>query len=277
MKKLVAVVIIMFLSSTAIGLSFRQTYTHIDFNDKSQLDKFSVWVLEDDELEETSEIEQEVINNSGPVVTYEDEETGEISEVDENEYKHFAENNTFYNNEEMISYNEQSLEDYFREVLRNCDYVVRAKKLYGTDVFAGALSQKILIEEVYCGDNTLEGEIAYLMTTQEIIYMGDSENRIGSFVNLMQEGDEYLVFMNKAPSSSAGNIFYIPEIDAVCYFNLKEIENEILEDKEVVNYEEVNENEFFAANQEVLEKIITLKKEVISEYIWRTKCTTIKP
>lgn len=268
MKKIVTTVIIMFLSSVAIGLSFRQTYTQIDFNEKSQLDKFSVWVLEDDELEETSEIDQAVVDNSGPVVTYQDEETGEISEVEENEY--FVGNDTIYNNEEITSYDEQSLEDYFREVLRNCDYVVKAKKLHGTDVITGALSQKILIEKVYCGDSALEGETVYLMTTQEIIYIEDSENhenRIGSFVNIMEEGDEYLVFMNKAPSSAAGNIFYIPEIDAVCYFNLKEIENKIPSDKEEVYYEEVKENEFFVADQKVLEKIITLKKEMISEYI----------
>ena len=135
--------------------------------------------------------------------------------------------------------------------------------------------QRVRIEEIYRGDENIKvGEEIYLITERwELILYGDIHSIERGFVNILKEGEEYLVFISekvKTLKESPISIYRLVEGSVITpVFSYSEHENIILEvdDRSTyVPYKEVKENEFFAVTEETMEMMLGLKEKMMKLY-----------
>ncbi|MDR0671224.1 MAG: hypothetical protein LBF64_02830 [Oscillospiraceae bacterium] len=135
------------------------------------------------------------------------------------------------------------------------------------------------VQDVYKGDASLVGKtVRYIF----ISYF-DAEVKALSFgtVNFMQQGDDYLVFMQEWERpvgwKEDGNLYYYidPTYGAayrIPYFNFADVENVIPNSNEYDSilgptYGQMMENEVFVRDKQSLEMFLALKKRVFEVYV----------
>lgn len=141
--------------------------------------------------------------------------------------------------------------------------------------------QKVKVEQVYQGQGIEEGEEIYILSDRWRLNISvDSSSGPSTmsrgFVNVMREGEEYLIFLSEQCVSlreEENDVYRLAgEEYVICpVFAYQEYENVIAETGEYVNstyisYEKVKNNEFFAATEAGLDAMLELKRSMMELY-----------
>lgn len=132
---------------------------------------------------------------------------------------------------------------------------------------------KAVIKQVYAGNGVQKEEEIYLFSRHWTVDLLDTPNTIGrGFVNILQENTEYLVFAESVgideetglPLVKLYDDFYIAPV--FCYEERQNVIASVGEENLYVPYLAVKNNEFFAASEEALQYMETLKTQMLSQY-----------
>lgn len=269
----------------AAGFWARSGYTQIDWNNDEELSDFTVVccnkenfeIISDDDSadndftdEDTSEnknSEDEVadIDSAGEdtsgFIDSEDYVTG--VDADGNQYIEII----VPSNNDDEGEDETDTEDLRKELedaLRDADYVLKVSCDGNTEVSFGMTIQNVTVLETYAGLQSLDGKSIRLISNSEKICFGelwDNNSTIGGYTNLMEEGEEYLLFCNDIGSQ---NMYR--EVSLLSYFALSDLDN-IIPESDDTTYAILKDNEFFAADQESLDILLDIKKNMLDLYL----------
>ncbi len=158
--------------------------------------------------------------------------------------------------------------------LPNCAFILKVEALEGVDYRYDDGRQKVRVSKVFAGSNITEGDIIYLTTPRWGLDLYDDLKSVErGFVNVLKGNYEYLVFCTSLIESADARIptyqlyaeSYISPV--FCYTNFDNVIVEPGEYGTYVPYEQVKNNEFFAASEGALEKWMRLKEAFISRYV----------
>lgn len=134
--------------------------------------------------------------------------------------------------------------------------------------------QLVMVKEIYQGDDLEEGEQVYLTCSNwSLSLYGDPYSMERGFVNILNTGEDYLVFIEKQADGLGEKI---PVYSLYCeniispVFSLEEHENKIVDTARIhtyVLYSQVKDNEFFAASQTAMDALEELKNSLMKMYL----------
>lgn len=157
--------------------------------------------------------------------------------------------------------------------LPNCAYILRVKAISTVDYRYEDGRQQVEVVEVFSGDNLDVGDIIYLTSPRWGLDLYDDLKSVErGFVNILNGDYEYLVFCtfliksadNQIPTYQLFHESYISPV--FCYTELDNVIVEPGDNGTYIPYEQVKDNEFFAASSGALEKWKALKAEMIGRY-----------
>ena len=279
MKKISIIVLVLFVISLVIGLDCRRTYYHIDIGEKEEIGKHHLTVNYFSEDEFKGEEEGET---SMWLQQHVDEETGEVY-YELEEIANEKSEQLIFTEKEMeqnptLKYTNMEREEGIRAVLDDAEYVVLARGTGKAKALGQTLQQEMHVEKVLKGDDKWQGKDIKAVSEQRIFMMAKKDaaesNGLRLYVNLMEEGEEYLVFLNpvKLKGKKYENVAYLADYKDVPYFNLADKENKIakLEKDELgldcTYYSDMEDNEFFVSDEAALNKLLEIKKEYLKKY-----------
>ena len=133
------------------------------------------------------------------------------------------------------------------------------------------IRQKVKVQEVFRGEKNLAGQDIYLQKGSWLLWEDGTRNM--GFVNEMQEGERYLVFLEaKIDNIRRERIdtYALPDTIIAPVFCYSDKENVIIPQEETkegyVKYKLVKENEFFADSEEALGVMLNMKKKLIGQF-----------
>lgn len=133
--------------------------------------------------------------------------------------------------------------------------------------------QKVCIQEVYAGEGVEEGEEVYLFSDHwRLSLTGEPDSVERGFVNVMEVGAEYLVFVTGQVQGldTAVPVFELYDDSFIapvfCYEDRDNVIIPVGEESTYVSYKDVRNNEFFAETEEALQAWEELKEKMISAY-----------
>src|SRR5690625_1318372 len=157
------------------------------------------------------------------------------------------------------------------EELPNSPIIVRVKSDGTRDFEFKSIKQNVEVLEVYRGDElTVGDEIAVRMRGGFLVFENMSANV--HFVNFMQDGDEYLLFLEgkfESPDPKEDNHYIFSDLIIPGIFNYEDKDHTIIETSQgdrYVPYKEVKDNEFFVSSEEVLDELMKLKHDLLKQY-----------
>lgn len=133
--------------------------------------------------------------------------------------------------------------------------------------------QKVYIQEIYKGEGVKEREEVYLFSDHwRLSLTGEPDSVERGFVNVMEVGTEYLVFITgqvqgldvAAPAFKLYDDFLIAPV--FCYEDRDNVIVPTGKETTYVSYKDVRNNEFFAETEEALQVWEELKEKMISAY-----------
>ena len=133
--------------------------------------------------------------------------------------------------------------------------------------------QKAVIRQVYAGSGLEAGEEIYIHSNHWQLALYEEPISIErGFVNIMEVGTEYLVFAEAVSKRRKNGIVSVKTYDdffitpVFCYEEHRNAIAPITGNTTYVPYKDVMDNEFFAASEESLQIIETLKGQMLSLY-----------
>lgn len=135
--------------------------------------------------------------------------------------------------------------------------------------------QKIIIREVYAGEGLAAGEEYYLFARAWRLSLDGYYNAINTgYVNMLQAGTEYLVFVEDVLEDLKGDLPALKVYDdgrvstvpVFCYEDRQSVVIPLSEDPTYVPYKDVKDNEFFTTSEKGLEMLEALKGKILSLY-----------
>ncbi len=134
--------------------------------------------------------------------------------------------------------------------------------------------QPVIIKELYQGSGPKEGETIYLTcNTWSLSLYGEPWSMERGFVNVLNTGEDYLVFINRQEDGLGEKI---PVYSLYCsniitpVFSCENRQNKIVDTAGVhtyVPYSQVKDNEFFAASTAALDALEKLKEHMMELYL----------
>ena len=151
--------------------------------------------------------------------------------------------------------------------------IIRVSVLGDVEHIGGTSRQLVKVEDVYKGTEPAVGQDIYLTCSRWSLSLYSEPYSIErGFVNIMEVGGEYLVFIENQVDGLGEKIpvyqVYV-ENAFTPIFSYQEHENNICEtggESTYVKYNQVCENEFFATTQKGMDALVGLKKEMIEKY-----------
>lgn len=163
---------------------------------------------------------------------------------------------------------------YTKEFLQESKIIIKAKSLGGSEYVYENLKQEVEVQQVIRGGEYIsEGDRVYIVGTGER-YKNEEGNICVNckFMNFMQEGEEYLIFIDEKLDWSIEEdiAFYNMNKDALTmqYINLNRNQSEVCKKEGKFQlYKDVKQFEFYTNDEEVLKLLNQIKEELIEEYI----------
>ena len=154
--------------------------------------------------------------------------------------------------------------------------VVLKVKATGERVYeAKSIGQGAVVEQVFRGDETLVGEKILLVGNYRLFFLEQDNGEIlhamnMGFVNYMQEGHEYLIFLQGQVESLGMGVMYqlVPGIISSIFDYEKHdhvIPTDIKENNGIM-YSQVAENEFFVDSEVLLHRLEELKIKQLEKF-----------
>jgi hypothetical protein len=168
--------------------------------------------------------------------------------------------------------------EVFEEDLEEKNRMILAVKCIGKSKFYyGCTTQEVEVEKVFKGENIEKGNRIEIRRISAIFMpdrIKDNENMYANmeFVNEMQEGKMYLVFLDEKIKNS--NI-YVPYEEGVlkpvfCYDKIKNQPcPSTISEQNATEYENISMNEFFIASQRSIDKVERYKEEILQKYPYK--------
>ncbi len=237
MKKFWIVVAALLIVSVGIGKYYCTTYTDYDLNDEITLNAARVTNYFDEGEFQRVALDMATGEVIDPLIL--DEFEGEVEILD--------------------------LSNMIRDDLNSAKIVAVAKCTGGIRNLSGTCEQNVVVDRVLKGDDKLAGQ--QIKVYSDNFFHFDIENKeawICNSTNFMQEGEEYLIFID---STNNKDVYCTKYLYDVGYFVLEEMENVIIKDKNNLFYEEVREAEFFVRDEVALAQLMEIKEEMLEKYL----------
>lgn len=156
--------------------------------------------------------------------------------------------------------------------LPNSTSIIRAKITEEVSYTFKSSKQYVEVLDVFKGDELKVGDqIAITSLSWGLVFDNMSSN-IG-FVNIMQPGDEYLIFLEEEIETLAPeeyHLYSLTESIITPIFNYDDQSNTVIPLKDpndrYVSYEEVKDNEFMVSSDEALDALMELKHDLLRQY-----------
>lgn len=163
----------------------------------------------------------------------------------------------------------------YKKILEEAPYIYKVKatgeRIYETK----SIGQRAVVEKVFCGNNELVGEDILLIGNYRLFFLEQESGEImyamnTGFVNYMQEGHEYLVFIEEQlESPGMGMLYKLVSGIVTPIFDYSPHDNIVFntpDENSGIPYKQVEDNEFFAGTQKTLDNLLDLKKNMIEKY-----------
>lgn len=160
--------------------------------------------------------------------------------------------------------------------------IIRATAMAEKDYLFSLNLQKVSVQQVYRGEGIEPGdEVQIALNTKFTINAQTIEGMVADekiaelhFVNEMEEGKDYLIFLEKKidplDKREQQAIYRVVESVITPVFGYEERENKIVDVSEsistYINYELVKDNEFFITSQKTLDEFMELKKQLLAQF-----------
>lgn len=134
--------------------------------------------------------------------------------------------------------------------------------------------QKAVIRQIYAGEEPKIGEEIYLYSERWHFEFNREPVAISTgFVNILEVGTEYLVFADEVFEDWETGLSVVRVYDGdfvitpvFCYEERQNVVLPTSGDTTYVPYKDVRNNEFFATSEEAMQKIVQMKKQMLSLY-----------
>lgn len=236
MKKFYLLVVLLVLVTIGIGKYYSTTYTNYDLNDDAVINSAKVTKCFD-----SGELEEVIFDvQTGNVL---------IPEIDDLS---------------QYTIEKFSLLESIKEEMDSADIILTAKCTGGIRNLAGTCEQSVSVLEVIKGDNAIENKEIKVYSDATFYFDTEiDEIWVTSKINFMQEGKEYLIFLDE---TGHDDVYCVKNKYGVGYLCLEDTESIIVKNSNNLYYEEVRDSEFFVKDEEALKKLISLKKDTIDKY-----------
>lgn len=161
--------------------------------------------------------------------------------------------------------------DRMETAIEESEYIIKVRCI-GKEEFSFVLTyQPAVIEKVFKGKDLNAGDNINISKYSSYVFKTPPSINMG-FVNTMEEGKEYLVFLNsKAESIEFGTEIYITADTTVAPVFSYDSHNNVIVDSIsdtglIAMYSDVAENEFFAESQKALDAFLKVKNDMINKY-----------
>lgn len=160
--------------------------------------------------------------------------------------------------------------------------IIRATAMAEKDYLFSLNLQKVSVQQVYRGEGIEPGdEVQIALNTKFTINAQTIEGMVADekiaelhFVNEMEEGKDYLIFLEKKidplDKRKQQAIYRVVESVITPVFGYEERENKIVDvSKSIstyIDYELVKDNEFFITSQKTLDEFMELKKQLLAQF-----------
>lgn len=160
--------------------------------------------------------------------------------------------------------------------------IIRATAMAEKDYLFSLNLQKVSVQQVYRGEGIEPGdEVQIALNTKFTINAQTIEGMVADekiaelhFVNEMEEGKDYLIFLGKKidplDKREQQAIYRVVESVITPVFGYEERENKIVDvSKSIstyIDYELVKDNEFFVTSQKTLDGFMELKKQLLAQF-----------
>lgn len=160
--------------------------------------------------------------------------------------------------------------------------IIRATAMAEKDYLFSLNLQKVSVQQVYRGEGIEPGdEVQIALNTKFTINAQTIEGMVADekiaelhFVNEMEEGKDYLIFLEKKidplDKREQQAIYRVVESVITLVFGYEERENKIVDVSEsistYIDYELVKDNEFFVTSQKTLDGFMELKKQLLAQF-----------
>jgi hypothetical protein len=251
MKKWILIILIVCIIPFCIGIYSR--FSHIETTNviTSNFDNYPItYVLSKDILQNS------VINSNQEV----DQQTGNTVKENINLQKANESSNTENEGSSFFEYLDSTLEE--------SEYIIIVEATGKSENLFRTLKQEMKVISVCKGNRNIIGKTIDLVDCGTGFF--DKFNCFnGSFVNIMQKNNLYMVFMNTIKDKNANNLnlYTSSDIMGFPYFNLKNKNNIIPKKSEAgIIYGEVKNNEFFVADKYSLQELQSFKMYIFDKY-----------
>lgn len=160
--------------------------------------------------------------------------------------------------------------------------IIRATAMAEKDYLFSLNLQKVSVQQVYRGEGIEPGdEVQIALNTKFTINAQTIEGMVADekiaelhFVNEMEEGKDYLIFLEKKidplDKREQQAIYRVVESVITPVFGYEERENKIVDvSKSIstyIDYELVKDNEFFVTSQKTLDGFMELKRQLLAQF-----------
>ena len=156
--------------------------------------------------------------------------------------------------------------------LEKCSIILRVRPINEPEHLFKVDRQLVNIVASYKGELTSE-ETVYLYTPKwNVITFGDIKSLELSFVNILSEEHDYLVFCDNIMDQTQTDIPIVEIcsryliVPAFCYDEIVNVVSDTIGDSTYVKYNDVRENEFFATSEAGMNEFLSLKHHLIEKY-----------
>lgn len=157
-------------------------------------------------------------------------------------------------------------------ILPSAPIILRVAPIGDVEYFFKAGRQKVVIQEVYKGmENDVEQQIYLTFSSWSVVLTEEYDSVQCGFVNVMKEGNEYLVFLSDKFEGLDGISVYplygeTSVAPMFCYNYMQDVVISIEDGPTYVPYSLVKNNEFFATSNKALLSLEFLKTKMIEMY-----------
>lgn len=163
-----------------------------------------------------------------------------------------------------------NLIEAMREDLSNSNLIVRVKANGQVGYTFKNFKHYVEVLEVYQGSELEVGDNIEVNSLNWLFFFDDMSANLG-FVNVMQQDQEYLVFLDGRLDTHdpEEKLYTLTDSLVAPVFNYQDKDHTIIsvpDDNRYVPYEEVSENEFFVRSEEALSALMEFKHELLQKY-----------
>ncbi|MCI6676518.1 MAG: hypothetical protein MSG78_06430 [Clostridiales bacterium] len=170
----------------------------------------------------------------------------------------------------------QSASDQFLHILPQSSIIIRAIAVGEKDYLFHTNQQTVFVQQVYQGEGIQSGEKIHVALRTGFSFRDSFDGKLAelSFVNEMEEGKEYLIFLDKKIDVLRKNdqydVYYVADSLIAPIFGYENRENVVVDVSgnisTYVPYSLVSGNEFFAATQSALDEFMNIKRQLLERY-----------